>query len=81
MSWRPDDLAPSRRRLYRDPRRGWLAGVCAGIADYFGVSACAVRCLVVLSGLMFTIPTVLAYVAAAMLLTRRPERLYENAEE
>ena len=27
---------PSRRRLYRDARRGWIAGVCAGIADYFG---------------------------------------------
>ena len=28
---------PSWRRLYRNPRRGWIAGVCAGLADYFGV--------------------------------------------
>ena len=24
------------RKLYRDPRNGMLAGVCAGIAEYFG---------------------------------------------
>ncbi len=30
---------PSWRRLYRNPKRGWIAGVCAGIADYFGLSA------------------------------------------
>ena len=24
------------KKLYRDPRNGMLAGVCAGIAEYFG---------------------------------------------
>ena len=37
---------PSWRRLYRNPRRGWIAGVCAGLADYFGVGTCLVRVLV-----------------------------------
>jgi len=27
----------SRYRLYRDTEHGFLAGVCAGIADYLGV--------------------------------------------
>jgi phage shock protein C len=73
--------APSRQRLYRDPRRGWLAGVCAGIADYFGVSSGLVRLLTVLSAIFFTAPTVLAYIVAALVLTRRPEQLYASAEE
>ena len=36
---------PSWRRLYRNPRRGWIAGVCAGLADYFGVGACLIRAI------------------------------------
>ena len=59
---------PSRRRLYRDSRRAWLAGVCAGIADYFGVSPAAVRLLVFLSALFFTFPTVLGYLVASFVL-------------
>jgi phage shock protein C len=72
---------PSRRRLYRDPRRAWLAGVCAGIADYFGVSPCLVRCLVILSAMFFTFPTVLGYVVAAFVLERRPDDMYASARE
>ena len=30
-------------RLYRDPENGILMGVCAGIADYFGVAPAGVR--------------------------------------
>lgn len=68
-------------RLYRDPRRGWLAGVCAGLADYFGLSACLVRCLVVLAGMFFTLPTLFAYLVAALVLPRRPEDMYTSPEE
>jgi phage shock protein C len=76
-----DRPMPSRQRLYRDPRRGWIAGVCAGIGDYFGLSPCFVRCLVILCGMFFTIPTLLAYVIAAAVLPRRPEQLYASSEE
>jgi phage shock protein C len=63
---------PSWRRLYRNPRRGWIAGVCAGIADYFGLSAGLVRLLTVVLMIAFTLPTLLAYVIAALVLERRP---------
>ena len=76
-----DRPVPSRQRLYRDPRRGWIAGVCAGIADYCGLSPGIVRLLTALSALFFTLPTVLAYVIAAAVLTRRPEQLYASSEE
>jgi phage shock protein C len=72
---------PSRRRLYRDGRRAWLAGVCAGIADYFGISVGLVRFLTFLSAILFTMPTVFGYFIAALLLKRRPEHLYASREE
>ena len=78
---RRENAGPSRQRLYRDGRRAWLAGVCAGIADYFGVSVCLVRCLTVLSALFFTMPTVFAYFIAALVLKRKPEHLYASREE
>jgi phage shock protein C len=75
------DERPSRRRLYRDGRRAWLAGVCAGIADYFGLSPGLVRLLVFLSAVFFTFPTVVGYIVAACVLPRRPADMYESAEE
>jgi phage shock protein C len=77
------ELRPTGRpsRLYRDGRRAWLAGVCAGIADYFGLGPGLVRLLVALSALVFTFPTVLGYVIAACVLPRRPADLYDSEEE
>lgn len=36
-------------RLRRDPRRGWVAGVCVGIADFFGWNVKLIRLLVIAS--------------------------------
>ena len=50
------------RRLVR-PRRGrWIAGVCAGIADRFGVSRLLVRALFVAS-VILPGPQFLIYIA------------------
>lgn len=78
---RQGDPGPSRQRLYRDTRRAWLAGVCAGIADYFGVSVSLVRFLTFLSAVFFTMPTVFGYLVASLVLRRKPERLYASREE
>ena len=49
------------RRLVR-PRRGrWIAGVCAGLADRFGLSRGLVRALFVVS-IVLPGPQVLVYV-------------------
>lgn len=68
----------SRRRFYRNSRRGMLGGVCAGIADYFGFNLCATRFLTVLLFLMFMPAAVLAYIGCVLLVPsdrqlRRPE--------
>jgi phage shock protein PspC (stress-responsive transcriptional regulator) len=50
------------KRLVR-PRRGrWIAGVCAGIADRFGVSRALVRALFVVS-IILPGPQFLIYIA------------------
>jgi phage shock protein C len=74
-----DRLNP--HRLYRDPSRGYLAGVCAGVAAYVGVQPVLVRFILVL-GLIFFFPmAVIAYLLLAFLLPRRPPALYRSPEE
>lgn len=72
---------PLQSRLYRNPRDGWLRGVCAGLADYFGVSASWFRWGFALGTLFFFFPTVLIYFGAGFFLAERPEHLYGTPEE
>lgn len=76
-----DTREPGPRRLYKDRRNKLVAGVCAGIADYFGFDVTITR-LVVLVGLVFFLPTTLiAYVLLAFLLPVKPlaERVYDDS--
>lgn len=43
---------PASKRLSRDRRRAKIAGVCAGIANYYGMEPWVVRCMAV-TGLIF----------------------------
>ena len=43
---------PPAERLRRDPQRGKIGGVCAGIAGYYGAQPWVVRCIA-LTGLIF----------------------------
>lgn len=60
-----------RRRLYRDPDRGPLFGVCAGIADYFGFDTTGTRIVAILSLIFFMPATLLVYFGLAILLPKR----------
>jgi phage shock protein C len=58
-------------RLYRNPRRGMIFGVCAGISEYFGFDLTVTRVLTVIAAL-FAFPMVcIAYLVLALLLPRR----------
>ncbi len=72
---------PSPSTLYRDSRRGMIKGVCAGLADYFGIETWVVRLIALVCLFVFPVPAVVAYVIAAVLLPKRPERLYRNDAE
>ncbi|BCL70077.1 putative Phage shock protein C [Vibrio nigripulchritudo MADA3029] len=63
----------SRQSLYKDPENGKLAGVCAGVAQYFGAETWLVRILVVSAALLgFGFFVVLAYIAMALMLDKKP---------
>lgn len=65
-------------RLYRNPRRGVLFGVCAGLSDYFGTDVTVVRVLTV-AGAFFSGPLVcIAYLLLGIMLPRRP---YDAAQD
>lgn len=72
---------PNPRRLYRDTENGMLAGVCAGIADYFGFNVRALRWLVFLACFFFMPVLLLFYVVAAFVLPIKPAGMYRSEVE
>jgi phage shock protein C len=79
MVW--TNSSSSRYRLWRDPDRGIIAGVCAGIANYIGTEPIVVRLVAVLGLIFFFPPTVAAYVILAVVLPPKPRALYASPEE
>lgn len=79
-------MSKRRGELYRIPSQGKIAGVCAGIADYFGWETWLVRVLMV-SGVLFGIPwLVFLYIAAWFILDKKPaatisEELSEQSQD
>ncbi|MDP7591488.1 MAG: envelope stress response membrane protein PspC [Litorilituus sp.] len=65
-------MSGKKGELYRNPQGGKIAGVCAGIADYFGWETWLVRILVV-SGVLFGMPfLIIGYIAAWFILDTKP---------
>ena len=79
---RDNSFGPGPAGLYRNPEMGHIAGVCAGLGDYFGVRAGNIRiALVILSFFGFFGPILLGYIVLAVLLPRRPPRLYRDSDD
>lgn len=70
-------------RLYRDRENAMLAGVCAGISEYFGLNRKGVRLVTVLLMLFppFFAFVAISYVILAIVLPVKPTDLYENKEQ
>ncbi len=60
-------------RLYRNRDDAMLAGVCSGLAEYFGFNRRGVRLVVVISALFFLPFVVLSYLVLAIILPARPQ--------
>jgi phage shock protein C len=71
---------PSPTRLYRDSEHGKIFGVCAGVADYFGIGRGKVR-LATLALCCFMPMTILVYLVLAYLLPRKPREMYKDSQE
>lgn len=61
-----------RRRFYRNRDRAMIAGVCAGLADYFGFNLKVTRILAVIAFFMATPVTLLAYFGTVFLVPSAP---------
>lgn len=59
-------------KLYKDSANGILCGVCAGIADWLGVSRLWVRIAALLSLVFMCGTTIIVYFVAALVLSNRP---------
>lgn len=57
-----------RRRITLDSRDGWIAGVCAGLANFLDTDPAFVRVAVVISALFFPKLTIAAYLIAWLVL-------------
>ncbi len=77
----PQGSRPSPARLYRNRERGIVKGVCAGIADYFGIETWIVRAIVLTGLFFFTISTVVVYVILTLVVPTAPDDLYESPAE
>ena len=60
------------KRLYKSNTDKKLDGVCAGIAEYFGMDPTVIRLLWVL-GTLFVGAGIIAYIVAAIVMPRKPE--------
>ena len=72
-------------KLYRNPRRGMIFGVCAGLAEYFGFDVMVTR-VIVAAAAFFAFPIIcVIYVLLALLLPVRKvtgqERDYNDPVE
>lgn len=61
------------RRFYRNRDRAFIAGVCAGVADYFGFNLKVTRVIAVISLLMAMPVTLLIYFATVVLIPSAPD--------
>jgi len=64
----------TKKTLYRDPLRGKIGGVCAGIAEYFGLEIWLVRVVAVALAIFTSFnPVVLLYIVLWIVLDARKE--------
>ncbi|HYE52259.1 MAG TPA: envelope stress response membrane protein PspC [Azospirillaceae bacterium] len=73
--------SPNPHRFYRNTVDGKLAGVCAGVADYFNIDAWVVRLAAVLGFFFFPPAVLLGYLIMAVVVKKRPAGLYGSKEE
>ncbi|MDG1709348.1 MAG: envelope stress response membrane protein PspC [Emcibacteraceae bacterium] len=72
---------PKYRKLYLDKKNAKVSGVCAGLADYFGIDPMIVRITTVLIGLFGGGLIFLGYILLAIFLDAKPIDMFESKKE
>ena len=76
------DQPPQYNKLYLDKKNAKICGVCAGLADYFGIDSAIIRVVAVVglispaSGIVF-----IAYFLMCWMLDPKPQDMFESKEE
>lgn len=65
-----------KKKLYRDNKNGMIAGVCAGLADYFDIDVLALRILWFVLALFFG-SGIFIYLAAMLIIPNAPKNQNE----
>ncbi len=68
-------------RLYRDKQHAMIAGVCAGLANYFGLNRKGLRLVVAVSTIFFFPFVVPAYIILMIILPEQPQDLYQDESQ
>lgn len=68
-------------RLYRDKENAMIAGVCAGLASYFGLNRKGLRLIVAVCTVFFFPFIVLAYIILTIILPVKPQNLYQDESQ
>ena len=74
-------MTSSRTRFYRDKQHAKFMGVCAGIADYTGISTIWIRLGFLVTLFMTGGSTLLAYLIVGLLADKKPQHLYVDQKE
>ncbi len=62
------------KKLYRSRNNKQLAGVCGGIADYFGIDATIIRLIwAIVSLVSAAFPGIIVYIACALIIPEEPD--------
>lgn len=72
---------PNPHRLYRDREHAMLAGVCSGIANYFGFNRFGTRLVMLVLSLMFLPFAIISYIVLAIVLPVKPVNPELNPEQ
>ena len=68
-------------RLYRDKDHAILAGVCAGVANYFGLNRKGLRLIAAVSTVFFAPFMIPTYIVLAIILPAKPQDLYKDESQ
>ncbi|RUO79432.1 envelope stress response membrane protein PspC [Pseudidiomarina taiwanensis] len=74
-------MSKEKRELLRDKKKGKIAGVCAGIADYFGIETWLVRIICVTAAVFGQGFVIVLYIAGWFILDEKPEQEQLKEEE
>lgn len=72
---------PKYKKLYLDKKNAKVSGVCAGVADYFGIDPMVVRIATVLICLFGGGLILVGYVLLAIFLDPKPIDMFETKKE